>query len=100
LKAPKGNIVDESKPVTIGVAAVSQGRLGESGEADLRHQARIWYSIFHQYGWSSGVRVLLLRRVGGGETLDVVGKGQVVFTPKKPGNTPSTSGRRKALGPP
>jgi len=87
LKAPKGNIVDESKPVTIGVAAVTpKGALAKAEKQTFVIKRRIWYSIFHQYGWSSrGYESSYYDELVEGKTLDVVGKGQVVFTPKKPG---------------
>ena len=87
LKGPKSSTVDPSRPVTLGIAAVSyDGKVTKAASQNLLVKRRVWYSIFHHYGWSDrGYESSYYDELVEGKTLDVNGKGVYVFTPKKPG---------------
>lgn len=87
LKGPGAAAVDPGKPVTLGVVALTgDGKVTKAPAQNLIVKKRVWYSIFHRYGWSDrGYESSYYDEVVEGKTLDVNGKGTYVFTPKTPG---------------
>jgi uncharacterized protein YfaS (alpha-2-macroglobulin family) len=87
LKGPASSVIEPSKSVTLGLAAVSpEGKASVALNQTLRIKRRTWYSIFRNYGWSRrGYETSFYDETVETKTMDIKGKTHYVFTPKNPG---------------